>query len=192
MVVGILSMGPSAMIAEKRGKYKHILLLGAVTLALSYAIIGASSTYMMFNIGVIVFFVGFNMQEPIMQSLVTKYAKVHQRGEVLGVFNSFGYAGTFLGGFVGGMLLDMTSLANISYYIIALCVGWIVLIIGLENPAKTKMAYIHLDETDHSKHNELHDKEGIKEWYINDSEHTLVVKYDMELIEEADIKEIVN
>ena len=31
------------------------------------------------------------MHEPIMQSLTTRYAKVHEKGKVLGLFNSFGY-----------------------------------------------------------------------------------------------------
>jgi len=184
MVVGILAMGPAAMLAEKKGIYKTILLAGVVVLAIAYFIIGASSTYMMFSVGVVVFFIGFNLQEPILQSLVTKFAKVHQRGEVLGIFNSFGYFGTFIGGFVGGMLLDITTLANISYGIILLCIIWGVLVLTLENPAKTKLAYIHLDNTDHSKHQELHSLDGVKEWYINDTEHTLVVKYDLEVIEE--------
>jgi len=192
MVVGILSMGPAAMIAEKRGKYKAVLLAGIVVLAIAYLIIGMSSTYMMFSVGVVVFFVGFNLQEPILQSLVTKYAKVHQRGEVLGIFNSFGYFGTFLGGFVGGMMLDIASLATISYAIIAICIVWAMMIMTLENPAKSKIAYIHLDQTDHSKHQELHSLKGCKEWYINDTEHLLVVKYDEEQLNEEQIQAIVS
>jgi MFS family permease len=191
MVVGILSMGPAAMIAEKKGKYKAILLVGVGVLALSYLIIGYSSTYMIFSIGVVIFFVGFNLQEPILQSLAVKYAKIHQRGEALGIFNSFGYFGTFLGGSLGGALLDITSLTNISYGVILICILWAVLIITLDNPAKTKLAYIHLNQTDHSKHNELHSLDGCKEWYINDTEHMLVVKYDTDVIDEYRIKQIV-
>jgi MFS family permease len=192
MVVGILAMGPSAMIAEKRGKFKAILLIGIVVLALAYFLIGSSSTYQTFGFGVVVFFIGFNIQEPILQSLATKYAKIHQRGEVLGIFNSFGYFGTFVGGFVGGMLLDMTSLSSTSYGIIIICIIWIMMIITLENPAKTKLAYIHLDETDHSKHNELHTLNGIKEWYINDTEHTLVIKYDIETVNKDEIMKAIS
>ena len=159
-----------------------------IALALAYFIIGMSSTYMMFSAGVVVFFVGFNLQEPILQSLVTKYAKIHQRGEVLGIFNSFGYFGTFIGGFIGGMLLDFTSLSTISYGIIALCVGWALMIISMNNPAKTKIAYIHLDDTDHTKHQDLHQFRGCEEWYINDTEHVIVLKYDETLTDEEQIR----
>ena len=190
MIVGILAMGPAAMIAEKKGKYKLILLLGVLFLSIAYLIIGMSHTSMLFSIGVIVFFIGFNMQEPILQSLASKYAKVHQRGRVLGIFNSFGYFGTFIGGFVGGVLLDFTTLSAISYGIIVLCIAWAIMIVSMNNPAKTKIAYIHLDDTDHAKHQDLHQLKGCKEWYINDTEKVVVVKYDETQTNEDEIKKL--
>jgi len=190
MIVGILAMGPAAMIAEKKGKYKLILLLGVFFLAIAYLLIGMSHTSMLFSIGIIVFFIGFNMQEPILQSLASKYAKVHQRGKVLGIFNSFGYFGTFIGGFIGGMLLDFTTLSVIAYGIIVLCIAWAVMIVSMNNPAKTKIAYIHLDDTDHAKHQDLHQLKGCKEWYINDTEKVVVVKYDETQTNEDEIRKL--
>ncbi|MGB3750571.1 MAG: MFS transporter, partial [Arcobacteraceae bacterium] len=94
MIAGVIAMGPAAVLAEKKGKFKQILLLGIVFFAVSYYLIGNATTDTYFLIGVVLFFVGFNMHEPIMQSLTTKYIKVHEKGKVLGVFNSFGYLGT--------------------------------------------------------------------------------------------------
>ncbi len=191
MIVGILAMGPAAMIAEKKGKYKLILLLGILFLAISYLVIGLSHDYKMFVAGIIVFFIGFNLQEPILQSLASKYAKVHQRGKVLGIFNSFGYFGTFIGGFVGGMLLDVVSLSSVAYGIIVLCIAWAVMVYTLDNPAKTKIAYIHLDDTDHAKHADLHSIDGVVEWYINDTESLVIVKYDETLTDEERLREAI-
>ena len=190
MIVGILAMGPAAMIAEKKGKYKLILLLGVLFLSIAYLIIGMSHTSMLFSAGVIIFFIGFNMQEPILQSLASKYAKVHQRGRVLGIFNSFGYFGTFIGGFVGGILLDFTTLNSIAYGIIVLCIAWAIMIVSMNNPAKTKIAYLHLDDTDHAKHQDLHQLTGCKEWYINDTEKVVIVKYDETQTNEDEIREL--
>jgi len=191
MIVGILAMGPAAMIAEKKGKYKLILILGVAFLSIAYLIIGLSHTYMMFVIGIIIFFIGFNLQEPILQSLASKYAKVHQRGRVLGIFNSFGYFGTFIGGFIGGVLLDLISLNSIAYGIIVLCIAWAIMLFTLDNPAKTKIAYIHIDDTDSAKHQDLHDLKGCKEWYINDTEKLVIVKYDEDEINEEKIREAI-
>jgi MFS family permease len=192
MLVGILSMAPAAIFAEKFGKYKAILLLGILFLLVAYLIIGMSQTYIDFSIGVVIFFIGFNLQEPILQSLASKYARVHQRGKVLGIFNSFGYFGTFLGGFVGGILMDFISLSVITYGIITICMAWAVMIFTLDNPAKTKIAYIHIDDTDYAKHKDLHKVKGCQEWYINESEHIVVVKYDERLISEEQLKEILS
>jgi MFS family permease len=188
MVAGILAMGPAAMIAEKKGKYKLMLLLGIFFLGMAYLIIGMSHTYMVFAVGIIIFFIGFNLQEPILQSLASKYAKVHQRGQVLGIFNSFGYFGTFIGGAIGGALLDVVSLSSIAYGIIVLCLLWAGMVFSMDNPAKSKIAYIHLDDTDHAKHQDLHALKGCKEWYINDTESVLIVKYDEEMTNEEEIR----
>jgi MFS family permease len=111
---------------------------------------------------------------------------------VLGIFNSFGYFGTFIGGFVGGMLLDVASLQSISFGIIILCIAWGAMMATLENPAKTKVAYIHVDDTNHSKHQDIHTLKGCKEWYINDTENTVVVKYDATVIDEDAIRKFLS
>ena len=73
---------------NRKGKFKEILVIGIAFFAVSYLVIGFASSAIVFAIGVVLFFVGFNMHEPIMQSLASKFAKVHQRGLVLGIFNS--------------------------------------------------------------------------------------------------------
>jgi len=192
MVAGIFAMAPAAILAEKRGMFKQVLLVGIIFFGLAYYIIGISDTYTMFAIGVIVFFIGFNMHEPIMQSLVTKYAKIHQKGAVLGVFNSFGYLGTFVGGFVGGVYLDQMPLENIAFAILIICVLWAGLILTLPNPTKTKIAYINIDETSKDKYNQLNDKPGFVEWYLNNTENIIIIKYYTEFYNEDAIKELIS
>jgi predicted MFS family arabinose efflux permease len=197
MIAGVIAMGPAAVLAEKKGMFKQVLIAGIVFFAASYFIIGLSDAnihnsvqsddYMLFAVGVVVFFMGFNMHEPIMQSLATKYAKIHQKGAILGVFNSFGYLGTFIGGFVGGVYLETISLETISYAIIVISLFWVVLIITLPNPSKTKNAYIPLDGLDANKFDSLHTKSGCIEWYINDTEKIIIVKYDAVELSEEDI-----
>jgi len=149
MIAGVFAMGPAAVLAEKKGKFKQILLIGIVFFALSYYLIGNSTTDTYFLIGVVIFFIGFNMHEPIMQSLTTRFIKVHEKGKVLGVFNSFGYLGTFVGGFVGGMFLQEVdgsfsqSLHDISMVIVIISIVWIGLIATLPNPLKKKISYYH-------------------------------------------------
>jgi MFS family permease len=187
MIAGVLAMGPAAVLAEKKGKYKLILMIGILFFALSYMILGAQNSQSMFILGVIVFFIGFNMHEPIMQSLTTKYAKVHERGKVLGVFNSFGYFGTFLGGLAGAVYFKEVedgfniALQSFSYTIVPVCVLWLVLIATLPNPGKKKNLYLDLETLDQSKLEVFDKVDGIDEWYINNTENIVVIKYDQNI-----------
>lgn len=187
MIFGFLAMAPAAIIAEKKGKFKEILAIGIIFFALSYLLIGLSSGTILFIVGVVIFFIGFNMHEPIMQSLATKFAKVHQRGLVLGIFNSFGYLGTFLGGVLGGIFFEDVGLTTIVYTIAVVCILWIVLILTMPNPAKKKLMYIELNNDYRNNTHKLDTISEVDEWYINDTENVLIVKYDNEKIDEDSI-----
>lgn len=189
MIFGILSMAPAAIIAEKKGKFREILALGILFFIISYLVIGFSTSATVFSVGVVIFFIGFNMHEPIMQSLASKFAKVHQRGYVLGVFNSFGYLGTFFGGILGGIYFDKIDLPTLAIVIAVVCVLWAVLILTMPNPSKTKTIYLSLEEF---KVNEagLSNNNLIDEWYINNTENIIAVKFNEQNISEEEIKNI--
>ncbi|MDH1976239.1 MFS transporter [Aliarcobacter butzleri] len=188
MIFGLLSMAPAAIIAEKKGKFKEILALGILFFIISYLVIGFSSSSVVFVIGVVIFFIGFNMHEPIMQSLASKFAKVHQRGSVLGVFNSFGYLGTFVGGLLGGIMLDNLDLSTFSIIIAVICVLWGILILTMPNPSKTKSVYLNLDAYKLENSGKLNQNDAIDEWYINNTENIIAIKYDGEKISEEEIR----
>jgi len=187
MIFGILAMAPAAIIAEKKGKFREVLIVGIVFFTISYLLIGFTSNAFIFAIGVVIFFIGFNVHEPIMQSLASKFAKVHQRGLVLGIFNSFGYFGTFLGGLLGGIFFEKITLANLALVITIICILWIILIGTIPNPAKKKLSYINIDGTIRNNAYKLDLISEIDEWYINDTENILIAKYDGEKLQESDI-----
>jgi MFS family permease len=167
-------------------------------LYISYLIIGASTTDTLFIVGVIIFFIGFNMHEPIMQSLTTRYTKVYEKGKVLGVFNSFGYLGTFVGGFVGGLYFKeidgsfVQSLNTISMVIVIICILWLGLILTLPNPNKTKNLYINLDDTNNENHNKLDNLDGCVEWYVNNSENIIIIKYNSDILNKEAINNLLS
>ena len=189
MIFGIFAMGPAAVIAEKKGKFKEILIVGIILFAISYLVIGFSTNATIFVVGVVIFFIGFNMHEPIMQSLAAKFAKVHQRGLVLGIFTSAGYVGTFLGGLLGGAFYQSASMENLVIVITIVCILWAVLIITMPNPAKKKFVYLSLDEY-HLENSGNLTNHAIDEWYINNSENIIAIKYDSEIISEEEVKNL--
>lgn len=192
MIFGVLAMGPSAIMGEKKHKAKEMLMIGVAFFALSYVIMGYAHSASWFIVGVIIFFIGFNMHEPLMQSMASKYAKVHQKGAALGVFNSFGYAGTFIGGVFGGFFLQHFGMMEIAWVIFITCILWLFLIASLQNPKHNKNIYIPYGEFDITRIEHLKGLKGIVEWYRNESEHILVVKYDANLTDKETIVAVIS
>lgn len=104
---GFFAMGFSGAMGERRGLAKGILLAGILFFIVSFIIFAVSHSVLSFSVGVVIFFIGFNMHEPIMQSVASKFAKISQRGEVLGIFNSAGYFGSFIGAVSGLSLIHI-------------------------------------------------------------------------------------
>jgi len=60
----------------------------------------------------------------------------------------------------------------------------------MKNPSKTKNLYLSLNEYKLENSGKLNDNSNIDEWYINNTENILVVKYSVDKISEDDIKSI--
>ena len=184
-VFGFASMGASGALGEKKALAKQILLLGICFFVLSYLIFAFARSAGVFIVGVMLFFVGFNAHEPIMQSLASKFAKAGQKGATLGIFNSFGFFGSFVGGLCGGILFGKIGVFALSIAVAALGCVWFILLLGLTDPKIFKNLYFQKGaDGDFAA---LKDQNGVIEIYETDK--NLVVKFNSNLTDEERINE---
>ncbi|WP_104689804.1 MFS transporter [Helicobacter felis] len=192
-VLGMVSMAPAAIIAEKFGKAKAVVLAGVACFLFAYACLAyadrntTSPIPWLFIMGIMIFFVGFGILEPIMQSLASKFAKAHQRGLVLGMFVTYGYTGSFVGGLLGGIGYTYLGVEKSAFVVMGACVLWAVLALCLSNPNKQQNVYFPLDAFERQKFSALEELPGILEWYVNETQNTIIVKYDASLLSEEQI-----
>ncbi len=188
MIAGLAAMGPAAVFGEKKNIPKQIFLLSIVLFLISFIIMGFTTDSTLFVLGVVAFFVAFNMMEPLVQSMISKFAKVHQKGAALGISNSSAYFATFLGGTFAGLYLDISDRETLALSISTLIVIWFVwTAFKLQNPKRHSHLYIPQDEVDTDKLLAL-ENDNIAEWYINETENVIVIKYVKDSIEEDDLK----
>ncbi|NPA28339.1 MAG: MFS transporter [Epsilonproteobacteria bacterium] len=186
---GIIAMGPAAVFGEKYNKGKEVFLISIAFIAISFILMGFSNSLFWFGVGVVFFFIGFNMFEPLLQSFVSKFAKAHQKGAALGVANTFAYIGMGIGATLAGKIFEIYDVKGVALFVLALCIFWAIWIIGMRNPGLRGTLYLSKDIFDFNKIDSLKaNKKGIMDSYINDSEGILVIKYDKELIEEEEIR----
>ena len=187
MVLGLVAMGPAAVFGEKYNKPKQIFLVSIVLFIASFSIMGLTSSSTVFIVGVSFFFIAFNMMEPLVQSMVTKFAKVHQKGAALGISNSVAYFATFIGGTTAGLMLQVSDRATIGVSVAVLTTVWLLWTLKLQNPTKYSHLFIPQNEVDTSKLQAL-ESEHIAEWYINETEEKVVVKFIASAMSEDDLK----
>ncbi len=189
VIFGVLAMGPAAIFGEKYSKGKEIFIISVLCIVASFALMGFTSSFLLFGIGATLFFIGFNMFEPLLQSFVAKFAKVHQKGTALGVANTFAYIGIFLGGALGGYVYGHFKEQGLAIFVFVISIFWIWWIVGMRNPGLRQTLYIELNDNTRDKLHDIKKIKGITDQYINETEAIIVIKYDTHHIDEDRIKE---
>ena len=187
MFMGLIAMGPAAVFGEKYNKPREIFLLSIVLFIVSFTLMGFATKSWEFVLGVIAFFMAFNMMEPLVQSMISKYAKVHQKGAALGIANGVAYFMTFLGGAAAGIALQYSNREVLAIGLIVISTLWLLWTFKMKNPHRYSHLYIPVDHVDMEKLNNL-EHEHIAEWYINETENIVAVKYRKDMVEEEAIK----
>lgn len=188
MILGLVAMGPAAVFGEKKNKPREIFLVSIILFIASFAIMGLTNDSLTFVVGVVMFFIAFNMMEPLVQSMITKFAKVHQKGTALGISNSVAYFATFIGGTLAGLTLDISDRTTIGVTVAVIASIWLIwTFLKLPNPTKYSHLYIPQDEVDTDKLTAL-ESEHIAEYYINETENIVVIKYVADAIDKDELK----
>lgn len=137
LLLAVASMVPFVVLAEKRGHMKGVFLTAIVLLALALAGLyapGASNWGIL--LWVYVFFVGFNILEATLPSLVSKFAPATTKGTAMGVYGTAQFAGAFLGGVGGGVAHQQLGPEGVFAFGIVVCTLWLAVAAGMRVPRR--------------------------------------------------------
>ena len=174
--IGILAMVFASYLAERKNKTKEVFLISISFFLLSFVFMFNANNSFYFIIAVTVFFMGFNMMEPILQSSISKVAYIKHKGSALGIANTLAYLGTFFGGIIAGIFLEKSQLQNLLLLLILISFVWFIYILTIKNSIRYTNLYIEIDKINLDKLNNLKN-EYVKEWYINETENIAIIKY---------------
>ena len=95
--------------AEKRGRFRLPILIGWLAATAGYAIylFGAQHGFLLYVSGA-AFFFGYTLYQPMLPAFLTQRIPPGGRGTATGVYNSFGFIGSSLGGMLGGALIHIS------------------------------------------------------------------------------------
>ena len=128
MVASFFAMVPFIIVGEKKRRMKPVFCGAIALLALSTACVGALGGGLAMAWGVLFFFfMAFNLLEASLPSLVSKESPAAAKGTAMGVYSTSQFFGAFLGGAVGGILLEQLGLQGVLWFMVGallICSRW--------------------------------------------------------------------
>jgi len=138
LVVGIFALPLGAILAEKKGRVKLVFVLSSGAMVGAIGLFAIDSVETMIG-AVILFFFGFNLMEPVLQSFVSKVVKANQKATALSLSNTIQYFGIFLGGAVSGYFLKQGLLFHFLIGLFLIGMVWVTLLVTFRPPIKLRI-----------------------------------------------------
>ena len=137
MLASFAVLVPAIGYAEGRQRLKQVFLASIVlTLASLGGFLLTLDSVLGTGIALAAFFIGFNVLEALLPSLVSRLAPRPLRGTAIGVYSSIQFLGIFLGGAVGGILAQTAGLAAVLWFGTLLTAAWLAIAVGMRVPGR--------------------------------------------------------
>ena len=110
LFIGFAVAIPFIIVAEKRRKMRQVFLgaIALMTVALVVLALG-SQVGVGIIVGLLLYFMGFNLLEATIPSWISKRAPVANKATAMGLNSSSQFFGAFVGGAMGGLLLNQSN-----------------------------------------------------------------------------------
>ena len=138
-ITGLIIMVPLIIVGETRNKLKQVFILGIVCIAAAQIglLFGMHSVWLITTY-LIVYFIGFNVLEASLPSMVSKIAPSDLKGTAMGVYNTMQSVGLFVGGATGGLLFQKYGFVGVFAFCSVLMLLWLVLAVISPAPKPVK------------------------------------------------------
>jgi MFS family permease len=185
LIVTFLLMGPFMWLAEKPGFGKYLMLSMIGVFAISLGMLANVSTMVLVVIAMGLFFMAFNLLEVMLPAFVSRIVHAGERGTAMGIYSSAQFFGAFMGGLVGGSVLQWWDMSTLVYVNIACCALWLISSLKLNGFEKFASVTYVIDTEDMRPDKEVKEAllllSGVIEVALLDSERVAYLKVDSAL-----------
>ncbi|MDT0502213.1 MULTISPECIES: MFS transporter [unclassified Halomonas] len=146
MLLAFVGMVPLVVVAEKRRRMKAMCLLAisAMLVSLLGMAWGGAGLWGLLA-WLLAYFIGFNLLEATLPSMISKLAPAGAKGTAMGVYSTSQFLGAFLGGVLGGALAQQWGLSAVFLGAAALAAVWLAVMVGMRQPPHLVSEVVALD-----------------------------------------------
>ena len=147
LFVSIVFSLPMIIISEKFRKTKIVFIIAVLLIVLSQLLL-AFTEYTLYPLlfAFLLFFIGFNFLEAMQPSLVAKYSDVSAKGTAMGVYSTSQFLGIFVGGAVGGYILQNWGTSGVFIFGIAIALFFLLIAFSLPKPDYFKSQLVKISD----------------------------------------------
>ena len=129
----VVLMVPLIILSSRRNWTQRVFMMAVCIVLFAQALLlrGADNLNIMI-LCLTIFFLGFNLLEAMLPSLVSRLAPAATKGSAMGVYNTFQFLGVFFGGLIGGTLYGRFGVSAVYLSCAIALLIWIVIIYRTE------------------------------------------------------------
>lgn len=136
LLVSFLAMVPLIIYAERRRRVKQVVLGAVLVLAIAQPLMWAGMGSLGWLVAaIVVYFIGFNLLEATLPSLLSKIAPAGAKGTAMGIYSTSQFAGAAAGGVIGGAVYGSFGLGGVFLCCALLALFWFVIGVKMRQPA---------------------------------------------------------
>ena len=195
--VMLLAMGmmiPFIIIAEKKRRMKEVFNGAIIVIALSELGFWAfnESIYGL-AFFILIFFTAFNVLEASLPSLVAKISPAEAKGTAMGIYSTSQFLGAFLGGVMGGLILDKYGINGVFLFAMSVTIAWSIIALTMKNPRYLTTHLIKInsvtEEQSASVSAELTSIQGVAEAVVIAEDGIAYLKVELHALDKVQLRE---
>ena len=195
MLIAFVSVVPVIIYAEKRRRMKRVFQL-CVLAMLGAEVVLWQSGLQLWGIlaGLQLFFIGFNLMEALLPSLISKESPPGYKGTAMGVYSTSQFLGVAIGGSLGGFFYAEGGAALVFGSCALLALLWLGLSLTMKEPPYVSSLRILLPagvEATADLEQKVRAREGVSDVLLDGAERSLYVKVDSRRIKRSDLEQLV-
>ena len=149
LVLSVLPVLPMIIVGEKKKQLKQVVIIAVLALTIACLLIWQlNANWWALAMSLWLFFVGFNLLEASLPSLVAKFAPAAHKGTAMGAFSSAQFMGAFLGATAAGWISHHHGETSV-FLLNAILVGlWLGIAISMRQPPYLSSELINVGPID--------------------------------------------
>lgn len=195
MLIAFCSVIPFIIYAEVKRRMKRVFISCIALMLIAEIVLwGAGNHFWTLVIGVQLFFIGFNLMEAILPSLISKESPAGYKGTAMGVYSTSQFLGVAIGGSMGGWLFGHFDAQTVFMAGAVVATLWLLISTSMKEPPYVSSLRIMLsDKPFDSKKLEqkLLAQPGVSSVFIVPEEKSAYVKIDSKVTSRPELEALV-